>query len=75
MAWLGDAIMALGVMLCVTLGMCGAAQAVLGGTKATVEADQAQMKASLKISSNGRFEVHELQTSGGNVVREFVSPA
>ncbi len=55
--------------------ICGAANAVLGGKVATVAADQAQMKASLKVSSNGRFQVHELQADGGNVVREFVSPA
>jgi hypothetical protein len=55
-------------------GFSGAANAALGGKVASVAADQKQMKASLKVSSNGRYEVHELQIAGGNVVREFVSP-
>jgi len=63
----------LGVVI-VMFGFSGAANAVLGGKVDSVAADQVQMKASLKVSSTGRFEVHELRTSGGNVVREFVSP-
>jgi hypothetical protein len=63
----------LGAVIAV-IGLCGPAYAVLGGKAATVTADQAQMKASLKVTSNGRFEVHELQAGSGNVVREFVSP-
>jgi hypothetical protein len=62
----------LGVVI-VMLGASGPAKAVLGGKVASVAADQAHMKASLKVTSNGRFQVQELQDDGGNVVREFVS--
>jgi hypothetical protein len=48
--------------------------AVLGGKVDSVAADQAKMKAKLSVTSNGRYQVHELQADGGNVVREFVSP-
>lgn len=50
------------------------ASAVLGGDATSVEADRQQMKANLAVTSNGRYEVHELQAGGGNAVREFVSP-
>jgi hypothetical protein len=49
------------------------ASARLGGDVTSVEADRQQMKANLARTSNGRYEVHELQV-GGSVVREFVSP-
>jgi hypothetical protein len=66
--------LALGLGIAIAmLGFSGPAYAVLGGKVASVAADQAHMKASLKVTSNGRFQVHELQTVG-NVVREFVSP-
>lgn len=60
--------------LIIVLGFSSTAFAVLGGKVASVAADQSHMKASLKVTSNGLFQVHELQTDGGNVVREFVSP-
>lgn len=50
------------------------ASAALGGKVTSVEADRQQMNATLAVTSNGRYEVHELQAGGGNVVREFVSP-
>jgi hypothetical protein len=61
-------------VLVVVLGFSSATFAVLGGKVASVAADQSRMKASLKVTSNGLFQVHELQTDTGNVVREFVSP-
>lgn len=60
--------------LIVVLWFSSAAFAVLGGKTASVAADQSHMKASRKVTSNGRFQIHELRTDGGNVVREFVSP-
>jgi Protein of unknown function (DUF2844) len=66
-------IAALGVVI-VMFGASGAAHAVLGGKADSVAADQSQMKASRKVTSNARFQVHELQADSGNVVREFVSP-
>jgi len=61
-------------LLIVMLGFSGTALAVLGGKVDSVAADQSHMKASLKVTSNGLFQIHELRTDGGNVVREFVSP-
>jgi len=60
--------------LIVIVALSGPCVAVLGGKVESVAADQAQMNASRKITSNGRFQVHELQTDGNNVVREFVTP-
>jgi Protein of unknown function (DUF2844) len=56
------------------VGFSGPAYAVLGGKAASIATDQSQMNAKLKVTSNGRFQVHELQAGEGNVVREFVSP-
>jgi len=60
--------------LVVMLGLTGPSFAVLGGKASSIAADQSQMKASRRVTSNGRFQVHELQTDGNSVVREFVSP-
>lgn len=56
------------------LGISGAAFGVLGGKVASVAADQAHMKASVQVTQNARYQVHELKTDSGNVVREYVSP-
>jgi len=58
----------------VMLGLSGPCFAVLGGKVASVSVDQSHLKASRRVTSNGRFQVHELQTDSNNVVREFVSP-
>lgn len=52
----------------------GAANAVLGGKVASVAADQKQMQATRTVTSNGRFQVHELQAGPAATVREYVSP-
>jgi hypothetical protein len=64
--------LALNLVAIMVLGMSGPAYAVLGGKVDSVAADQARMKASVKVTSNGRFQVHELRNDG-NVVREFVA--
>lgn len=61
-------------VLIVVLGLSSTSFAVLGGKLASVAADQSHMRASLKVTSNGLYQIHELQTDGGNVVREYVSP-
>jgi hypothetical protein len=63
----------LGVMI-VMVAASASAHAALGGKVASVAVDQKQMMANLAVTSNGRFQVHELQASGTNVVREYVSP-
>jgi hypothetical protein len=57
-----------------TLFLPSRASAVLGGNVSSVEADRQQMKANVAVTTTGRYEVHELQVAGGNLVREFVSP-
>ena len=48
--------------------------AALGENAASVQIDQAQMKATLRPAvSNPKFSVHEIQTPEGIVVKEFVS--
>ncbi|MGH9529740.1 MAG: DUF2844 domain-containing protein [Terriglobales bacterium] len=49
--------------------------AALGGDVASVQADQAHMKAALQIQIGQAYTVHELHETHGNVVKEFVSPA
>ena len=51
------------------------AEAALGGTEATVRADQAQMSMTLRTMPAARFTVHELTAASGTTVREYVSPA
>lgn len=50
------------------------AEAALGGTEATVRADQAQMSMTLRTMPAARFTVHELRAPSGATVREYVSP-
>lgn len=50
-----------------------AANAELGGSVSSIQADQQRMKGTLRITPTALFTVHEIQTSTGTVVREFVS--
>ena len=47
--------------------------AALGGDAASVQADQAHINASLRVSQTNGYAVHELHSPTGSVVREFVS--
>jgi len=47
--------------------------AVLGGDVASVQADQAHINASLRVSQSNGYTVHELRSPTGAVVREFAS--
>jgi hypothetical protein len=51
------------------------ALAVLGGDVSSVQADQSQMKAVLRIQTGQSYTVHELHGQSGMVVKEFISPA
>jgi Protein of unknown function (DUF2844) len=62
-------------LLSVTLLLALAAAAELGGAPASIQDDQAQMKATRRVISTGLFETHEIQSPTGTVVREYVSPA
>ena len=62
-----------GVLLIATYA--SPAFAGLGGDVSTVQADQVHMQASLRTTSAGAYQVHEMQSPTGVVVREYVSPA
>ena len=49
------------------------ALAVLGGDATSVEADRASMKGATRIMPGVDYSVHEIQTSTGMVVNEYVS--
>src|SRR5271169_1697375 len=50
------------------------ASAVLGDTANSVLNDQARMKGTLRSVDNRTYVMHEITSSSGTVVREFVSP-
>jgi len=52
---------------------CLPAMASLGGDATTVEADRAQMKAQVRVTSTAAYTVHEITTETNTVVREYVS--
>jgi hypothetical protein len=57
------------------LALSWQAFATLGDTSDSVRADQAQMKASLRIIQASAYTIHELTSPNGTVVREYVSGA
>jgi hypothetical protein len=48
--------------------------ASLGGDYTSVEQDRARMQASLQSTSKNSYAVHQLQSSTGVAVKEYVSP-
>jgi hypothetical protein len=48
--------------------------AALGGDATSVQADLVKMKGALRITSSAGFTVHEITTSHGTVVREYLTP-
>src|SRR5438105_10114784 len=57
-----------------TAAVATPAFAALGGDSATVQADVARMKGALRITSSAGVTVHEITTSYGTVVREYLTP-
>ena len=51
------------------------AWAALGGDLSTVQADQVHMRGSLRTTVAAAYTVHEIQSTSGVVVREYVSSA
>ncbi len=49
--------------------------ASLGDNENSIQADQAQMRASLRITRTPAYAVHELRAPTGQVIREYVSPS
>jgi len=62
-------------LLILVLSLPAVAFAALGGDDSSVQADQAQMRASLRTTRATAFTVHELQAPDGHVVREYLSPS
>jgi len=50
------------------------AHAELGGDPASVQADQARMKGSLRVTPNANYEVQEISTPNGTLVKEYLAP-
>jgi len=61
------------VLLMLTLSI--PALAALGGDATTVQADQAQIKGSLKTTQTPAYTVHEITAPAKTVIKEYVSPA
>jgi len=51
------------------------AWAALGGDLSTVQADQVHMRGSLRTTVAAAYTVHEIESTSGVVVREYVSSA
>jgi len=66
--------LSLSFCLAAALVMPSLAFASLGGNIASIQADQVQMKATSRIASTqANYTVHEIQSSSGTVVREYVA--
>ena len=59
----------------VAVSVAAPAFASLGGDGTSVQADLVRMKGALRITSTAGFTVHEITTSYGTVVREYLTPA
>lgn len=60
--------------IALTVAVATPAFASLGGDSTTVQADVARMKGALRITSSVGVMVHEITTSYGTVVREYITP-
>jgi Protein of unknown function (DUF2844) len=59
--------------IALTVAVATPALAALGGDSTTVQADVARMKGALRITSSAGVMVHEITTSYGTVVREYIT--
>ncbi len=60
-------------LMAVLLALALPAWAALGEQQTSIQADQAHMRAALRIINAGTHTVHELQAPNGPTVREYVS--
>lgn len=49
------------------------ARAELGANVSSIQADQAKLKGSVRVTSAANYQIHEIQTGQGSRVREYVS--
>ena len=61
--------------LVLALSVASPALAALGGDATSVQSDLVKMKGALRVTSSAGFTVHEITTSNGAVVREYISAA
>ena len=61
--------------LVLALSVAAPALAALGGDATSVQSDLVKMKGALRVTSSAGFTVHEITTSSGTVVREYISAA
>ncbi|MGC9982414.1 MAG: DUF2844 domain-containing protein [Polyangia bacterium] len=59
----------------VWLALPAGATASLGGDESSVEADRAQLGASLRVAACRAYLLHEVTTPAGGTVREYASPS
>ncbi len=62
-------------LLTILLAVPFPAMATLGGDEGSVQNDQVQMRARLRINRAQLFSVHEMTMDSGISVRQYVSPA
>src|ERR1700761_911288 len=58
---------------CVLLTAAFPAWAALGGDITSVQSDQIHMQGTIRTTAKGSYAVHEIQSSAGTVVREYVA--
>jgi hypothetical protein len=57
----------------VVLSSAFPAWAALGGDITSVQSDQVRMQGTIRTTAKGAYAVHEIQSSAGTVVREYVA--
>jgi Protein of unknown function (DUF2844) len=63
----------IGAALLLAAGVPVIARAALGENAQSIEADRVHMKATLRVTDGAIYSVHELQTLGGTLVREYAA--
>jgi hypothetical protein len=69
-----DSMLPIGLFLTLLL-ITPSAFAALGGSEASVQADQARLMATLRSTDTRAYTIHELTTPTGIVIRQYVSSA
>jgi len=60
------------IATCALVAVPAVSRAGLGADLNSIEADRAQLRATVQMLAAPRYTVHELQVPGGTMVREFV---
>jgi hypothetical protein len=68
-----SSLLAAAALTCAFLSHARAAQAALGGDAASIDRDRIALKSERTIALNSNYQVHELTTPEGSVVREYLA--